>query len=44
MGIHKSMVKAESPVARMRPVEAEITKVASNTHETMRVSFANMLL
>jgi UDPglucose 6-dehydrogenase len=28
----------------MSPVEAEIAKVASNTHETMRVSFANMLL
>ena len=33
-----------APVARMTPVEAEIAKVASNTHETMRVSFANMLL
>jgi len=27
----------------MSPAEAEITKIASNTHETMRVSFANML-
>ena len=27
----------------MSPVEAEIAKIASNTHETMRVSFANML-
>jgi UDPglucose 6-dehydrogenase len=38
------MVKSTSPVARMSPAEAEITKIASNTHETMRVSFANMLL
>lgn len=41
---HESMVTAKLPVARMSPVEAEITKIASNTHETMRVSFANMLL
>ena len=44
LSIHQSVVKTPSPVARMRPIEAEITKVASNTHETMRVSFANMLL
>jgi UDPglucose 6-dehydrogenase len=44
LGIHKSIVKVNAPVARMTPVEAEIAKVASNTHETMRVSFANMLL
>jgi UDPglucose 6-dehydrogenase len=43
LSIHQRIVKANSPVARMTPVEAEITKVASNTHETMRVSFANML-
>ena len=42
--IHRSMVSTDPPVARMSPVEAEITKIASNTHETMRVSFANMLL
>jgi UDPglucose 6-dehydrogenase len=42
--IHQSIVKGKSPIARMSPIEAEITKVASNTHETMRVSFANMLL
>ena len=41
--IHRSIVKNRPPVARMRIVEAEITKLASNTHETMRVSFANML-
>ena len=44
LSIHQSMVTAKSPVARMTPVEAEITKIASNAHETMRVSFANMLL
>lgn len=44
LAIHQSMVSASSPVARMTPIEAEITKIASNTHETMRVSFANMLL
>jgi UDPglucose 6-dehydrogenase len=42
--IHQSILKNAPPVARMTPVEAEITKIASNTHETMRVSFANMLL
>jgi UDPglucose 6-dehydrogenase len=31
-------------VARVTPTEAEITKMASNTHDTMRVAFANMLL
>lgn len=41
--LHKSMVKNDAPIARMKPIEAEIAKVASNTHETMRVSFANML-
>lgn len=44
LAIHQSVVTTSPPVARMRPIEAEITKVASNTHETMRVSFANMLL
>lgn len=44
LAIHKSIVKINAPVARMTTVEAEIAKVASNTHETMRVSFANMLL
>jgi UDPglucose 6-dehydrogenase len=42
--IHKQMIRNNAPLARMSPVEAEITKIASNTHETMRVSFANMLL
>ena len=41
--IHQTMVRNAAPVARMKPIEAEIAKIASNTHETMRVSFANML-
>jgi UDPglucose 6-dehydrogenase len=44
LSIHRSIVAGDCPIARMAPVEAEITKIASNTHETMRVSFANMLL
>ena len=40
---HRGMMRDKAPIARMSPVEAEITKIASNTHETMRVSFANML-
>jgi UDPglucose 6-dehydrogenase len=40
---HATMLKNRAPVARMRPIEAEVTKLASNTHETMRVAFANML-
>jgi UDPglucose 6-dehydrogenase len=42
--IHASMIKNDAPLAPMRPIEAEITKIASNTHETMRVSFANMVM
>jgi len=41
--VHRSMVKTEVPIERMQPVEAEIAKIACNTHETMRVAFANML-
>jgi UDPglucose 6-dehydrogenase len=41
--VHRSMLRNDTPVARMRPIEAEIAKIASNTHETMRVAFANML-
>ena len=44
IALHRTMVRDDTPIARMSPVEAEITKIASNTHETMRVSFANMLL
>lgn len=40
---HRTMMRNAAPIARMSPIEAEITKIASNTHETMRVSFANML-
>lgn len=42
--IHATMVPVHTPVVRMRPVEAEIAKLASNAHETMRVAFVNMLL
>ena len=42
--IHNKMIRNNVPLARMSSIEAEITKIASNTHETMRVSFANMLL
>jgi UDPglucose 6-dehydrogenase len=42
-GLHKSMIRNDAPVVRMKLIEAEISKIACNTHETMRVSFANML-
>lgn len=42
-GLHKDILDSDSPIVRMNTTEAEITKLASNTHETMRVSFANML-
>lgn len=41
--VHKLILKKEVPIVKMNCTEAEITKIASNTHETMRVSFANML-
>ena len=41
--LHKSMICNNAPVVRMKLIEAEIAKIACNTHETMRVSFANML-
>lgn len=41
--LHKSMIRNDAPVVRMKLIEAEISKIACNTHETMRVSFANML-
>ena len=37
------MIRNDAPVVRMKLIEAEISKIACNTHETMRVSFANML-
>ncbi len=43
LAVHCTIMRDSAPIARMSPVEAEITKIASNTHETMRVSFANML-
>ena len=42
--VHRRIVTNDAPVVRVTPMEAEITKIASNTHETMRVAFANMLL
>ena len=41
--LHKSMIRNDAPIVRMKLIEAEISKIACNTHETMRVSFANML-
>lgn len=41
--LHNSMIRNGAPVVRMKLIEAEISKIACNTHETMRVSFANML-
>ena len=43
LSAHRTMMRNAAPIARMSTIEAEITKIASNTHETMRVSFANML-
>ena len=40
----KNMLSLNPPVSRMSLPESEITKIASNTHETMRVAFANMLM
>lgn len=42
--IHSTMVPVRTPIVRLTPVEAEIAKLASNAHETMRVAFVNMLL
>jgi UDPglucose 6-dehydrogenase len=41
--LHTTMIRNDAPVVRMKLIEAEIAKIACNTHETMRVSFANML-
>jgi UDPglucose 6-dehydrogenase len=41
--LHRSIIRNDAPVVRMKLIEAEISKIACNTHETMRVSFANML-
>ena len=42
--IHRKLTNNSCPITRMTTLESEITKIASNTHETMRVAFANMLL
>lgn len=42
--IHRQLVVNQAPIVRMTPTEAEITKLASNSHDAMRVAFANMLL
>ena len=42
--IHRQLVINQAPAIRVTPTEAEITKIASNAHETMRVAFANTLL
>jgi UDPglucose 6-dehydrogenase len=42
-GVHRSMIQNQAEAVHMHPVEAEIAKIACNTHETMRVTFANML-
>ncbi len=42
--IHASMVPMRTPIVRLTTAEAEIAKLASNAHESMRVSFVNMLL
>src|SRR5262249_17297273 len=45
IAVPRTMVSCNAPpIACMTPIEAEIAKIASNTHETMRVAFANMLL
>jgi len=41
--VHRSILDGDKPIVRMNLLEAEIAKIASNTHETMRVAFANML-
>jgi UDPglucose 6-dehydrogenase len=42
--VHRRIITNQAPVVRCTPTEAEIIKIGSNTHETMRVAFANMLL
>jgi UDPglucose 6-dehydrogenase len=41
---HHLLARNGAPVSRLAPVEAEIAKIAANTHATLRMSFANMLL
>jgi len=42
--LHRSMIRNDAPVVRMKLIEAEISKIACNTHETMRVSFERAVL
>jgi nucleotide sugar dehydrogenase len=42
--VHLAMIPKTTPIMRMSLVGAEITKLASNAHDTMRASFANMLM
>jgi len=44
LAIQRTIVRNDASAVRLRPIEAEIAKVASNTHDSMRVSFVNMLL
>jgi UDPglucose 6-dehydrogenase len=44
LAAHGPMVRNGAPVSRLKAVEAEIAKIAANTHATLRMSFANMLL
>ena len=41
--INKSIIMNDSKILGMSLTEAEITKLASNTYETMRLSFINMI-
>ena len=41
--INKSIIENNSKILEMSLTESEITKLASNTYETMRVSFVNMI-
>lgn len=43
MRIHQKLVKNSAPILKMNLLEAEITKIASNSWSTLQVSFANML-
>src|SRR5262249_16317831 len=42
--IHRRLTINNSPIVRMSALGGEITKIASNTHEKMRVAFDNMLV
>lgn len=42
-GIYDQLGEEATPMARMSPVEAEITKMAVNSYVTMKISYANTL-